>query len=131
MLPPPYWNYWAWPIENSQQFLINLKGTFMYGRWQLFSPTLLVEMEGSLLIRWVALYSLTSVWRRGERGKYTCALTHLASPGRAGRGVAWRGEARRWAHVHDMCVNSPPKSGPNPRRPTASFCRLFLLQVNV
>jgi hypothetical protein len=33
----------------------------MHGGWQLFSPTLLVEMEESLLIRWVALYALVSV----------------------------------------------------------------------
>jgi hypothetical protein len=45
----------------------------MHGGWQLFSPTLLVEMEGSLLIRWVALYILASVWSRGERGKHTRA----------------------------------------------------------
>jgi hypothetical protein len=33
----------------------------MHGEWQLFSPTFLMEMEGSLLIRWVALYALASV----------------------------------------------------------------------
>jgi hypothetical protein len=42
----------------------------MHGGWQLFSPTLLVEIEGSLLIRWVTLYALASAWRgdvtRGE-----------------------------------------------------------------
>jgi hypothetical protein len=81
----------------------------MYGGWQLFSLTLLVEMEESLLIRWVALYALTSVWTRGERGKHTRALT---SPG--------RGVARQWAWAHDMRVNSPPKSSPKPRRPAAS-----------
>jgi hypothetical protein len=37
----------------------------MHGGWQLFSPTLLVEVEGRLLIRCVALYALASVWRRG------------------------------------------------------------------
>jgi hypothetical protein len=47
-----------------------------------------VEEEGSLLIRWVALYALVSVWRRGEREKHTRALAHLAR-----RGGAWRGEA--------------------------------------
>jgi hypothetical protein len=52
----------------------------MHGGWQLFSPTLLVEIEGSLLIRWVTLYALVSVWRRGERGKHTRVLTRLASP---------------------------------------------------
>jgi hypothetical protein len=100
----------------------------MHGGWQLFSPTLLVEMEGSLLIRWVALYTFVSVWRRGERGKHTRAR----SPRRAGvgHGVAC-GMARRWAQVHDVCMNSPPKSGPKPHRPAASFCRLFLLRVHV
>jgi hypothetical protein len=39
---------------------------------------LLVEMEGSLLIRWVALYALAIIWRRGERGKHIRALAHLA-----------------------------------------------------
>jgi hypothetical protein len=32
-----------------QIFLINLKGPFMHGGRQLFSPILLVEVEGSLL----------------------------------------------------------------------------------
>jgi hypothetical protein len=63
----------------------------MHGWWQLFSPTMLVEVEWSLLIRWVAPYALTSVWRRGERGKHTRVLARLASPGGAGvgQGVAW------------------------------------------
>jgi hypothetical protein len=56
----------------------------MHGGWQLFSPTLLVEVERSLLIRWFALYALASVWMRGER--HACA--RLASLGRT-----WRGEA--------------------------------------
>jgi hypothetical protein len=52
---------------------------------------MLVEMEGRLLIRWVALYALASVWRRGERGKHTRARSpRLTGPG---RGVARRGEA--------------------------------------
>jgi hypothetical protein len=59
----------------------------MHGGWQLFSPTLLVEMERNLLIRWVALYALASVWRRGERGKHTRTLARLTSLGR-GRGGA-------------------------------------------
>jgi hypothetical protein len=62
----------------------------MHGGWQLFSHTLLVEMDGSLLIRWAALYAFASVWMREERGE-----THARarSPRRAGRSVAWRGEA--------------------------------------
>jgi hypothetical protein len=36
----------------------------MHGGWKLFSPTLLVEVEGSLRKRWVALYALVRVWRR-------------------------------------------------------------------
>jgi hypothetical protein len=67
----------------------------MHGRWKLFSPTLLVEVEGSVLIKWVALYALTNVWRRGERGKHTHALTRLALPDWAGLGWAWRGVAWR------------------------------------
>jgi hypothetical protein len=101
----------------------------MHDGWQLFSPTLLVEMEGNLLIRWVALYALVSVWRRGERGKHTRAFARLASPGRAGAGCgdgAWR-----WARAHDVRVNSPPKSGPKPHRPATFFCHLFLLRVHV
>jgi hypothetical protein len=66
----------------------------MHGGCQLFSPTLLVEMKENLFIRLVALYALASVWRRGEMGKHTCALALLASPGQAGRGVAWRGDRR-------------------------------------
>jgi hypothetical protein len=53
-----------------REFLINLKGQFMHGGYQLFSPTLLMGVEGSILIWWVALYALTSVWRRGEREKH-------------------------------------------------------------
>jgi hypothetical protein len=97
----------------------------MHGGWQLFSPTLLLEMEGSQLIRWVALYALASVWRRGERGKHTRVLACLASPHRDGPGWARRGVVRRWARAHDVRVNSPPKSGPKPHRPAASFCHLF------
>jgi hypothetical protein len=55
----------------------------MHGGYQLFSPTLLVEMEECLLTNWVALYALTSVWRREEREKYTRVLTRLTSPGMA------------------------------------------------
>jgi hypothetical protein len=62
----------------------------MHGMWQLFSHTLLVEMKGSLLIGWVALYTLTSVLSRGEREKHTCALARFASPG---RGEVRRGDA--------------------------------------
>jgi hypothetical protein len=53
----------------------------MHGGWQLFSLTLIVEMERSLLIRWVALYALINVWRRGERGKHTRMM--------------WRGDGHR------------------------------------
>jgi hypothetical protein len=53
----------------------------MHGGRQLFSPNLLVELEGSLLIRWV------------EESKNGEIYTSAHSPRRAGRGVAWRGEA--------------------------------------
>jgi hypothetical protein len=33
----------------------------MHDGWQLFSLTLLVEMDKNLLIRWVTLYALASV----------------------------------------------------------------------
>jgi hypothetical protein len=62
-----------------------------------------------------------------EKGGNTRARS-LAS---LGRGVAWRGKARRWARAHDVRVNSPSKSGSKPRRSAASFCRLFLLRVCV
>jgi hypothetical protein len=48
-----------------------------------------VEVEGSLLIRWTALYALASVWMRGER-ENTCARL-LASPRQAEWGVVWCG----------------------------------------
>jgi hypothetical protein len=44
-----------------QEFLINLKVTFMYDVWELFNPTLLMDIEERLFIRWVVLYALTSV----------------------------------------------------------------------
>jgi hypothetical protein len=59
-----------------------------------------------------------------ERNTYARSLT---SPDRAGRGVVWHGEARQWAWVHDVRVNTLQKSGPNPHRFAASFCHLFLL----
>jgi hypothetical protein len=70
--------------QAHREFIINLKGPFMHGGWQLFSLTMLVGLEGSLLKRWVALYILARVWRRGEREKYTRALARLTSPGLAG-----------------------------------------------
>jgi hypothetical protein len=73
--------------QTHRKFLINLKGSFMHGGWQLLSPTMLVELERSLLKWWGALYALASVWSRGEREKHTCALARLASPGRARCGV--------------------------------------------
>jgi hypothetical protein len=73
-----------------REFLINLKGLFMHSEWQLFSPTLLVDVESTLFIRWVALYAFASVCRRGERGKHTHALTRLI-----GRGEVMGAGARR------------------------------------
>jgi hypothetical protein len=67
----------------------------MYVGWQLFSHTLLLEMEESILIRWITLYALVSVWRRGEIEKHTRALAHLASLSRAWRGNAMGAGARR------------------------------------
>jgi hypothetical protein len=88
----------------------------MHGGRQLFSSTLLVELEGRLLKQWVALYVLATVWRKGE----THARARL--PRWAGRGVAW---------VHDLHVNGPSKSEPKPGRSAASFYLLFLLRVRV
>jgi hypothetical protein len=101
--------------------------------WQTFSPTLLVEVEGSLLKRWVALYALVNVWRRGEMEKYTCTLAspRLAELSGVGRGMAWCGLARRWMWAHDVRMNSPAKSSPKPHRSATSFYCLFLLQVHV
>jgi hypothetical protein len=62
----------------------------MHGGWQLFNPTLLVEVKRSILKMWIALYTLASEWRRGEKEKHTRVLAHLALPD-----GAWRGEARR------------------------------------
>jgi hypothetical protein len=97
----------------------------MHDGWELFTPTLLVEVEENLLIRCVALHTLARVWRRGKIGKHMHALAHLASLGRAWRGEARQGKARRWARVHNVCMNSLPKSGSKPHRSTTSFCRLF------
>ena len=47
--------------------------------------TLLVEVEGSQLIRLVGSHSLASVWMREEE-EHTRALARLASPRRAGWG---------------------------------------------
>ena len=53
----------------------------------------------------------------GREGKlHTRALAHLASPSRAGRGMAWQN-----TQAHDVRVNGPPKSGPSPCRGAASF----------
>jgi hypothetical protein len=80
-----------------------------------------LEVERSLLKRWVALYAIAMVCRRGEREKHTRSLT---LPYRAGPGVAWRGVARqgitgrcnprRVFHIntydrHKMSTNEPPR----------------------
>jgi hypothetical protein len=65
-----------------------------------YNPTLLVKVERRVLKRWVALYVFVSVWRREEREKHTRALARLASSGRAGRDVAWRGDG----HMRMACV---------------------------
>jgi hypothetical protein len=64
----------------------------MHGGWQLFSLTLLVEVERSLLIKWVALYAHANVWMRKEREKHKSMLLCLA-----GRGVVRRGMGTRRA----------------------------------
>jgi hypothetical protein len=79
------WNYWA---LAHREILINLKGPFMHGGWQHFSPTLLVEVERSLLIRWVALYALASVWKRIKRETHARTLARLTGPSGVWCGVA-------------------------------------------
>jgi hypothetical protein len=66
----------------------------MHGGWQLFSPTLLVEVEESLLIRWVALDALASVWRREKERNTRARLLTSPHRARARRGVARRGDGR-------------------------------------
>jgi hypothetical protein len=56
----------------------------MHGGWQLFSPTLLVEVKESLLKRWVVLYTLACVLKKGEREKHMHVLARLA-----GWGMTW------------------------------------------
>jgi hypothetical protein len=86
------------------------------------SPTLLVEVEGSLLIRWV-----THKVCGGEEKERNTRACSLASPRLTEPGQAWRDEARRWARAHDMHVNSLLKSSPKPHRSATSFGRLILL----
>jgi hypothetical protein len=45
------WNYWAWLIEKFPIIFNKSQRLIHHSRWQLFSPTLLVEMDESLLIR--------------------------------------------------------------------------------
>jgi hypothetical protein len=72
----------------------------MNGGWQLFSPTILVKVEGSLVIWWVDLYAIASVWRRGEREKHKHALARLARTCGAGCGMVRRGDL----HGCTMCA---------------------------
>jgi hypothetical protein len=53
-----------------------------------------------------------------EKESNTCAL---ALPG-----VAWRGGESR---VHDVCVNSPLKSGPKPHRSRSPFAVYFFTSM--
>jgi hypothetical protein len=62
----------------------------MHGGWQLFSPTLLVEVERSLLIKCVALYAHGNVWMRKEREKHKSMLLCLAERGVVRRGMGAR-----------------------------------------
>jgi hypothetical protein len=84
----------------------------MHARWQPFSPNLIVEVERSLLKRWVAVYTLASVEERRKRE----AHEHARSPHLARRGGAGDGSGR---------MNGLAKFGLKHRRPTTSFCRLF------
>ena len=59
----------------------------MHGESARFSPTLLVEVEGSQLIRLVVSHSLISVWMREEEEHARARSPRLAGPGGAGRGV--------------------------------------------
>jgi hypothetical protein len=64
-------------------------------------------------------YKCVDEGRKGGNTHTRARSPRLSRPGGAGR----------WARAHDVCVNSPSKSGPKPRRPAASFCHLFLLRV--
>jgi hypothetical protein len=83
----------------------------MHGGWQIFSPTLLVEVEGSLLKRRVGLYALVRVWRRGERVKHMLMLACLTSLGWAGHCMAWRGEVMGpgTQRAHEWFIKIQPK----------------------
>jgi hypothetical protein len=96
----------------------------MKGGWQLFSPTLLVEVKGSLLIRWVALYAPASVWRRGEREKHVCTRSPcLAGLGRVGYGVARQGDGRRHKTCALIVHQNPAQSLTGPQLPfVVYFC---------
>jgi hypothetical protein len=61
----------------------------------------------------------------GEENRRNTRASSLASPRLTSPGGVWRGKVRLWARAHDVRVNSPPTSGPNPHRLAASFCHLF------
>jgi hypothetical protein len=66
-----------------------------------------VEVEGNLFLRWVALYALASVWRRGEMEKHKHVLARLTGWGGAWRGEAMGMDARR---VHEYFTKIWPKA---------------------
>ena len=80
------------------------------GKWELFSSTLLVELEVAMLKYGSPLHSLKSTMRRKEAR--TCMLAWLS-------GAGWGQRAR----VLATCVNGPPKFYPLPCGVTASFYR--------
>jgi hypothetical protein len=83
----------------------------MHSGRKFFNPKLLVEMEGSIIVG-CPLCNCKCVEMR--RKKESHAHTHspcLAGLGGTGRAMTRRGEVRRKAWTHDMCVNGPLKSG--------------------
>jgi hypothetical protein len=81
----------------------------MYCGCQLFSLTLLVEVEESLLKRWVTLYALTRVWSRGESETHRCSSRRARCGEVMGVGAqcAHEWSAKIWpkaSQVHDFLL---------------------------
>jgi hypothetical protein len=58
----------------------------MHDGWQLFSPTLLMDVKENLLKRLFALYALVSMRRRGESEKHTHTIASPHGDGAMGAG---------------------------------------------
>jgi hypothetical protein len=77
----------------------------MHGGWQLFCPTLLVEVEEKLLKWWIALYAFARVWRRGEGEKHTWGGWGEVMSAGARRACEWSTEIRpKASQVHALLL---------------------------